>query len=111
MNHHCINIVQKFIQAFTAGFIVLNNLQIHVVGSCQCHAYSRLAATHNDDVLDVGIVLLATNLSHIVDILAGSHQVGQVVDLQLIVTTRNQCLAFSLDSHHMIGVVRSTQVL
>ena len=59
MYNHGIDIIQQFVQLLATGFVYLDNLQVHIVGSRLGHTYGSLATTHDDDILDVGIVLLA----------------------------------------------------
>ena len=56
-------------------------------------------------------MLLAHNLADVWDIVAGSHEVSQVVELQFIITARDDGFAASLDGHHMVRVVGTADVL
>jgi hypothetical protein len=44
------------------------------------------------------------------DIILGGHKVGEVVDVQLVHTTRNQSVVLTLDGYDMVGVVGSTEL-
>ena len=56
-------------------------------------------------------MLLSHNLSDIGDIVTGGHEVGQVVDLQHIITSRDDGLVASFDGHDMIRRFRLTEIL
>ena len=45
------------------------------------------------------------------NVVAGGHEVGEVVEFQLVVTARDDGIAASLDGYHMVGVVRTADVL
>ena len=87
MDNHRVDIVQLLIQLFAARLVSLDDFQVHIVGSCLRYAYRCLAASHNDDILYIGIVLLAGNLADIRNVFTGGHKIGDVVDAQLIVAT------------------------
>ena len=56
-------------------------------------------------------MLLAHNLADIGDIVLRRHEIGQVAHLQHVKTARDNRLVATLDSHHMIRVVRTAEVL
>ena len=82
MDDHRVVVGKQLVQFLTALCRLLDNLDVHVVGRLQRGAYGRLSSSHDDDVLYVGIVLLANNLTDIGDILLRGHEVGQVVKLE-----------------------------
>ena len=102
--------LEQFVQLLTAVGILLDDLQMHVVGDGKCRADSSLTTAHDDHVLHILIMLLSHNLSDIGDILLGGHEVGQVVDVQLVHTARYQRVASSFDRYDMIGVVGTAEV-
>ena len=110
MNHHCVGLAEQLVQALAAVGVNLDDLGVHIVGHRESGSHGRLATTHDDDVVHILIVLLAHNLADIGDILAGGHEIGQVVELQLVQTARDNRVAASLDGHHMIGVVGTAEV-
>ena len=110
MYHHRVGLCQQLVQLLAAVTVALNDFQVHVVGQGQRSPYGRLAATHDDDVLHILIMLLAHNLPDIGDILCRGHEVGQVAHAQLVETAGNDGLVAPLDGHHMIGVVGSAEV-
>ena len=111
MDYHRIGITEQFVQLFTTPLTLLDNLQVHIVRQCQPNSDCRLATTHDDDILDIGIVFLTRNLTDIRNILARSHEISEVVHMQLVVTTGNQCLTVTFDSHDMVRVVRTAKIL
>ena len=54
-------------------------------------------------------MLLAYNLTDIGDIVLCRHEVGEVVHVQLVHTTRDQSVVIPFDGYDMIGVVRSAE--
>ena len=110
VDYHDIDVGQFLVELLAALCILLHYLEVHVVGCCLGNAYCRSSATHDDDVLDVGIMFLAHYLADIRDILAGGHEVGYVVDVQLVVTTRYQSLVSTLDGHDVVWIVRAAEV-
>ena len=46
-----------------------------------------------------------SNLPNVWKVFTGGHEIGQVVFLQLIVTTRYQRLTIAFDGYNMIGVI------
>ena len=111
MYHHRIPVLKQFVEPFAAFCILLDNLDIHIIGSCQGYSYGGFAATHDDDVLHVGIMLFTYNLTYIRYILSGSHKVCQVVHSQLVHTAGNDGVAISFYGYDVVGVVWSTQIL
>ena len=110
MYHHRVVAIEQFVEPFAARLVQLNDLQIHVVGCSLSHADSRLSAAHYNDVLHVGIVFLARDFTNIWDVLASGHEVGDVVHMQLVVTTWYQRVVVALDGHHVIRVVGAAEL-
>ena len=110
VDHHRFILFQQFVQPFAALDVFLDDLDVHVVRDSQCSPYSRLSATHDNYVLDIGIMLLADNLTDIGDILLGGHDIDEVVDVQLIHTARDDGVTTTFNRNDMIGVVRATKV-
>ena len=86
-------------------FVDLDNLCIHVFGHGVDGSYCRCAAAHDHDILHVDIFLLAYYLSDVGDIVLGGHEVGEVVEFQLVVATRDDGLLSAFHRDDMEGVV------
>ena len=56
-------------------------------------------------------MFLTYNLADVGNVVAGGHEVGEVVEFQLIVTTRDDGIAASLDGYHVVRVVGTADVL
>ena len=80
MDNHRINFVEKLVKTLATLLINFYDFDIHIFGSSQCYTHRGLAASHNDYVLHVGIVLLAGNLMDIWNVLTCSHKVSNIVD-------------------------------
>ena len=81
MNHHGIIGSKQLVQSFTTGCVNLDDLGVHVIGHGECCPDSRLSAAHDNDVVHVLVVFLAYNLPDIGNILAGGHEISQVMKL------------------------------
>ena len=56
-------------------------------------------------------MLLAHNLADIWDVVAGGHEVGEVVEFQFVVTARDDGIAATLDGYHVVWIVRTADAL
>ena len=68
------------------------------------------SSTHNHHVAYVGIVLLAHNLTYVLDVLLGCHEVSNITVQQHIVTAGDDGVVSTFHSHHMVGSVLVTEV-
>ena len=91
-------------------FVLLNDFQVHIVWSDFGHSDGGTSSTHDNDILDISIMLLAGYLADVGDILPCGHEIGEIVVLQYVIATRDKRLSFALDGHHMVRVIRSAQV-
>ena len=56
-------------------------------------------------------MLFAHNLADIGNIVAGGHEVGQVINLQFVITSWDDCLIASFDGYDMIRTLRFAEIL
>ena len=104
-------VVEDIVEIFAAILILLDNLALHVFRHLLHGSYGSASATHHHHVLHIYIMLLSHNLADVGNVVAGGHEVGEVVELQLIVTTRDDGFAASLDGYHVVRVVGTADVL
>ena len=86
-------------------------LTLHVFWHFLHRSHGSATATHDHHVLHIYIMFLSHNLADVRDIVASGHEVGEVVELQLVVTTRDDGLAATLDGYYMVRVVGTADVL
>ena len=111
MNDERLVLIENIVEIFAALLAHLDNLAFHIFRHLLHGSYGCASATHNHHVLHIHIVLLAYNLADIWDVVAGGHEVGEVVEFQLVVTARDDGITASLDGYHVIRVVRTADVL
>ena len=78
MNHHRVAVAKQFIELFAAFGILLDDLDVHIVGSCECSTDGCLITTHHNHVLYISIVLLTHNLADIGDVFLSGHEIDEV---------------------------------
>ena len=111
MDDESVGIVEGIVEILAALLAHLYNLALHVFRHLLHGSHGCAAATHNHHVLHIYIMFLAHNLADVGNVVAGGHEVGEVVEFQLVVTARDDGIAASLDGYHMVGVVRTADVL
>ena len=55
-------------------------------------------------------MLLTYDFADVGDIFLGSHEIGEVIDMELVQTTGDDGVVVTLDSHDVIGVVWTAEV-
>ena len=103
-------VVYDVVQAVAPCLVGLDDLHVHIFGHGLHRSHRRCSATHDHDVLDVNIMFLAHNLADVRDILFCRHEIGEVIELQRVVTARYDGVGSAFYGHHMIGVVGSAEV-
>ena len=102
--------VEHVVELFAALQTALDDFDIHVFGHALDCVDGCVATAHNHHVLDIGILLLTHYLADVGDKLARGHEVGQVVELQDVVTARNDGIGATLHRHHVVRVLRTAEL-
>ena len=110
MNHHRVAVAKQFVEFLTSLGILFDNLYVHIVGRSEGCTDRGLVATHHNDVLYVGIVLLTHNFADIWDILLSGHEVDKVSHTQLIETARYDGVFTPFDGYDMVGIIGAAEV-
>ena len=103
--------VDEFVELVAASLIRLEDLHLHVLGHEFRGTHGRGSATHDHDVLHVGIAFLAHDAADVGDVLARGHEVGDVVEHEHVVASRDDGLVAALDGHDVVGRLGLAEVL
>ena len=82
--------------------ILLDNLDLHIVWCIHCRTDGDSTTTHNHHVTHIGIIFFTSYLANIRHIFSSGGEINNVVELELIVTTRNDGLVATFDGNNMI---------
>ena len=104
-------VVEHLVELCAALFAGFDNLNIQIIGHGFHSAYGGASSTHNHHVFHIDIMFLTHDFAHVGNVLPRGHDVNHVVELQFVVTTRDDGVAVAFDSHHMIRVVGAADVL
>ena len=111
MDNQGLLVIEDVVEVFATALVYLDDLALHVLGHLLDGSHGGASTAHDHHVLDIYVVFLAHDLADVGDVVARGHEVGEVVELQLVVAARDDGLASSLDGYHMVGVVGAADVL
>ena len=108
MNHHHA-VIHQLRQAVTTVTIALYNCQVHAIGHNVGRTNGNASASHNHHIAHIGILFLARNLAYVGDVFLGGHEIDDIILVNRIVTPGDNRLMPTLDGHHVVRDIGSTQ--
>ena len=110
IDDHDVIVIQQVVELMTAYEVAFYEFGFHVVWKEVTSLDTDESSPHDHQSFDVGIVLLADQLTDIRYKLLGGHEIGDVAQLEFIEAPRNNRSLVPLDSHNMIGGVWRAEI-
>ena len=104
-------IVQYLVQLLASFLVLLHYFHGIEVRLPFHYMYRSASAAHHHYVSHVGVVVLANEVSYVLDVLLGSHEIGYVSKPQFVVSSWDDGALASLYGYYVVWGLRSAQVL
>ena len=110
VNDHYI-IVNQFCQSVTTVEIAFDDFRPHIIRHVLCRPDSNTASSHDHYIADICIIFFSGNLADVWDIFLCRCEINNIIELDRVVTIRDNGFISSFDGNQMEGNISSSQFM